>query len=72
MICYICLSMGSHEHLRKFRLTLNLTSGVPKVVFKRMRDSVGDTEIDIEETINEETLESSSSINFEIQRLTRG
>ncbi len=64
--------MGSHEQLRKFRMTLDLTSGVPKVVFSRFRNSFRDAEIDIVETINIETLESSSSINSEFQNLMRG
>ncbi len=33
LICYICLTMGSQPQLRKFQLTLDVTSGVPKVVF---------------------------------------
>ncbi len=45
MICYICLTMGSHEQLCKFQLTLDLTTGEPKVVFKRRRGTVIDTEI---------------------------
>ncbi len=25
MICYICLTVGSHEHLRKIQITLDMT-----------------------------------------------
>jgi hypothetical protein len=39
-ICFICLTMGSHEFLRKFKLTLDLSNGAPKVVFSRMKESV--------------------------------
>ncbi len=48
MICYICLSMGSHAYLRKFQITLDLTTGVSKVVFKRIRESVRDSLFDSE------------------------
>jgi hypothetical protein len=49
-------------------MTLDLTSGVPKVVFSR------NTQIDIEfvENDDEEIIESSGSIDFEIHRWTRG
>jgi hypothetical protein len=45
VICYICLTMGSNVQLCKFQMTLDLTSGVPKVVFSRTKESVRDTEI---------------------------
>ena len=41
--------MGSHADLRNFKMTLELTTGVPKVVFTRIRDSVD--EVDDEEEV---------------------
>ncbi len=57
MICFICLTMGSHENLRKFRLTLDPTTGVPKVMFMPIRESdintIVESEIEIEEQVNQ-------------------
>ena len=39
MICFICVTMGSHINLRKFKITLDITSGAPKVIFKRNSDN---------------------------------
>jgi hypothetical protein len=45
--------MGSHADLRNFKMTLELTTGVPKIVFTRIRDSVDevDDEVDDEEEV---------------------
>ena len=48
-------------------MTLDMTSGVPKIVFSRIRSS----DFEIEENVNDEIIESSSSISFELQRMTR-
>ncbi len=48
MICYICLTMGSHVYIRNTRITLDLTTGVPKVVFSCIRESVRGSEIENE------------------------
>jgi hypothetical protein len=53
MICYICLSMGCQRHLREFKMTLDLNTGVPKVMLTRIRESVVISEIDIDETIGD-------------------
>ena len=37
MICFVCLTMGSHEHLRKFIMTVDLSLGVPKIVLTRIQ-----------------------------------
>ena len=39
MICYICITMGSHDNLCKFKITLDLTTGVPEIVFSHFRES---------------------------------
>ncbi len=48
-------------------MTLDMTSGVPKIVFSRIRSS----DFEVEENVNDEIIESSSSINFELQHMTR-
>jgi hypothetical protein len=53
MICYICLTMGSHIHLRNFQMTLDLTTGVPKVVFSYIRESIFDSEIEAGELVDD-------------------
>lgn len=37
-ICFICLTMGSSEKLRRFKMTLEFTSGAPKLVFSLIKD----------------------------------
>ena len=37
MICFVCLTMGSHEHLRKFIMTVDLSLGFPKIVLTRIQ-----------------------------------
>ena len=41
--------MGSQAALRNFKMTLDLTTGVPKVVLTKIRDSVD--EVDDEEEV---------------------
>ena len=69
-ICYICLTMGSHANLRKFQLTLDLTKGVPTVVFSRIREFAVDYDFDpeVEQSNGVEMIESSASINYDIIR----
>ncbi len=45
MICYICVTMGSDVRLRKFKMTLDMTTGVPKVRFC-LKQSVVETEFE--------------------------
>ncbi len=67
MICYICLTMSSHVHLRKFQMTLDLTSGVPKVVFSRISESLIESQVENFARIGDETgLSSFSSQNTEL------
>ena len=56
--------MGSHAALRNFKMTLELTTGVPKVVFTRIRDSVDevDDEEEVEVQLGNEIL--FGSLNF--------
>ncbi len=66
MICYICLTMGSHVHLRKLQMTLDLTTGVPKIVFSRTRVSIRDCEVvDEDADANEVHLIRTNSLNSE-------
>ena len=53
--------MGSHADLRNFNMTLELTTGVPKIVFTRIRDSVDDEE-EVEVQLGNEIL--FGSLNF--------
>jgi hypothetical protein len=53
MICYICLTMGFHIYLRKFQMTLDLTTGVPKVMLTRIKESMVVSELEIEESIGD-------------------
>ncbi len=72
MICYICLSMGSHVNLREFKMTLDLTTGTPKVMLTRIIESVVISETEIYETIGEKSRSSfESSKNSELKLLTR-
>ncbi len=72
MICYICLSMGSHVHLREFKMTLDLSKGVPKVMLTRNIESVVISESEIEETIGEKSRSSSESSKYsELKLLMR-
>ena len=59
MICFICLTMGSHEHLRKFKMTLDFSRGAPRIVFNRI--SVTESPIEVYETIGDESRQSSVS-----------
>ena len=56
--------MGSHAKLRNFKMTLELTTGAPKVVFTRIRDSVDevDDEEEVEVQLGNEIL--FGSLNF--------
>ncbi len=59
--------MGPHFHLRKFQLTLDLTTGVPKVVFTCIRESVINAEIEAEESVEDELNESAITDNSELR-----
>ena len=64
------MTMGSHVRLRQLSMTLDITSGIPKIVFLR-RDSRPEqirTQINEEIEENENFLESSSNIDYEIIR----
>jgi hypothetical protein len=64
--------MGSHEKLRNYQMTLDLTKGVPLVKLKRMIKSVVVSEIEIEENIGDYSRSSSmSSQNSELKILMR-
>ncbi len=52
--------MGSNQRLRKFKLTLDMTYGVPKIVMSLKESLVG---VNIEEAFGEEITESNSSLN---------
>jgi hypothetical protein len=56
-ICFICLTMGSHVNLRKFKITLELNQGVARVVLSRYRESLIENEVTFEETIRDELTE---------------
>ena len=58
--------MGSHEHLRKFKMTLDLTQAAPKVVFSRISNNVFDSNISIVETIEDERRSSATTENSEL------
>ncbi len=53
-------------------MTLDMTSGVPKIVFSHITESFIDNSIEIEASVEVSIIESDSSINNEIQRMTRG
>ncbi len=65
MICFICVTIGSDERLRKIKMTLDMTSGVPKVRFC-LNESF--TEIKIEEKDEDGFSESTISINYALIR----
>ena len=49
-------------------MTLDLSTGVPKVIFSRTRENFRESINGNEEIVEDETIESSSSINLEIMR----
>jgi hypothetical protein len=57
-------------------MTLDMTKGVPKIVFSRIRESLRDSMInsdfEVAENVNDEIIDSSSSIDFELHRMKRG
>ena len=57
-------------------MTLNLTSGVPKIVFLRigesLRDSMINNEINVYETDDDEIRLNRTSVNSEFKRMMRG
>ncbi len=65
MICYICVTMGSDERLRKFKMTLDMTSGVPKFRFCLKENN---EEVEILITNEEEIRETTTTINYTLIR----
>jgi hypothetical protein len=57
-------------------MTLDMTSGVPKIVFSRVieteRDSMINGDIEIDDKNDEEVCQNRSSVNSEFQRMMRG
>ena len=66
MICYICLTMGSNEHLRKFQMTLDMSTGVPKFVFSCIRERDQKNEVEVKETFDDEIRFTTTSVNSEL------
>ena len=51
MVSYICYTMGSSVYLRKFQMTLDVSNGVPYVMFSRIRESFRNSDIIIEDSV---------------------
>jgi hypothetical protein len=63
MICLICMTMGSDERLRKFKMTLDLSSGAPKVIFFLINSI---DEVESEDICLDESRNSTTSANSEL------
>ena len=55
LICFICVTIGYDVRLRKLKITLDMTTGVPKVIFlcvrERVRESFINIEIEVEDSV---------------------
>ena len=64
--------MGSSVYLRKFQMTLDVSNGVPYVMFSRIRESFRNSDIIIEDSVENEILSNRTSANSEYQIMLRG
>ena len=71
-ICFICFTMGSHEHLRRFKLILDYSiPNLPRVIFTRSKSLVDSDIISVSTSVHESIRSSVKSENSEIEKSMR-